>query len=63
MIYKSLHRKYSGKSLVGDRGKKKINVNGKDALSFEIWIFRNGQPVRDDDIFCVPTDVCNLGAT
>jgi len=36
MIYKSLHRKYSGKSLVGDRGKKKINVNGKDALSFEI---------------------------
>jgi hypothetical protein len=29
----------------------------KDTLSFQIWIFRNGQPDRDDDriIFVVMT--------
>ena len=40
-----LHWKYSqvpGKSLGGDRGKKKSKMeNGKDPLSFEMRIFRN----------------------
>ena len=25
----------------------------KDPLSFEIWIFRSGQPDRDDDSICL----------
>ena len=29
--------------------RKKSTQKGKDPLSFEIWIFRNGQPDRDDD--------------
>jgi len=38
----------SDKSLVGDRGKNnKSTEKGTD--SFEIWIFHNGQPDRDDD--------------
>ena len=39
----------SGKSLGSDRGKKTPTSKVKDPLSFEIWIFRNGQPDRDDD--------------
>ena len=48
-----LHWKYSqvpGKSLGGDRGKKKSKMeNGKDPLSFEMRIFRKCQPDCDDD--------------
>jgi len=29
--------------------RKYIRKKGKHPLSFEIWIFRNGQPDRDDD--------------
>ena len=29
--------------------RKKSPLKGKDPLSFEIWIFCNGQPDRDDD--------------
>jgi hypothetical protein len=40
----------SSKSIVGDREKKrKLVIEVKDPLSFEIWIFRNGQTVRDDN--------------
>jgi hypothetical protein len=39
----------SGKSLGSDRGKKTPTSKVKDPLPFEIWIFRNGQPDRDDD--------------
>ena len=39
----------SGKSLSSDRGKKKYMKKIKYPLSFEIWIFRYGQPDRDDD--------------
>ena len=40
----------SSKSIVGDREKKRKRViEVKDPLSFEIWIFRNGQTVRDDN--------------
>ena len=40
----------SSKSIVGDREKKKnLMLEVKDPLSFEIWIFRNGQTVRDDN--------------
>ena len=39
----------SSKSLDSDRGKKTPTSKVKDPLSFEIWIFRNGQPDRDDD--------------
>jgi hypothetical protein len=38
-----------GQSLVGERGKKKIYVKGKRSLPSKKLIFRNGQPVRDDD--------------
>ena len=39
------------KSLVGGRGKKKKSSHkGNDSLSFEIWIFRYGQPDCDDDL-------------
>ena len=27
----------------------KTSLKGKDSLTFDKWIFRNGQPVRDDD--------------
>ena len=40
----------SSKSIVGDREKKKnLMLEVKDPLSFEIWIFRNGQAMRDDN--------------
>ena len=39
----------SGKSLDSDRGKKTSTQKIKDSLSFEIWIFRNGQLDCDDD--------------
>ena len=42
----------SGKSLVSDRGKKLCTLKLQDSLSFEIWIFRNGQPYCDDDRIC-----------
>ena len=29
--------------------RKKSTQNRKDRLPFEIWIFQNGQPNRDDD--------------
>jgi hypothetical protein len=29
--------------------KKKSTQEGKDPLLFEIWVFRNNQPDRDDD--------------
>jgi hypothetical protein len=38
----------SGKSLVDGRGKNKYTYRREDSLSFEIWIFRNGQRDRDD---------------
>jgi len=37
------------------RGKKTSTYKVKDPLFFRLWIFRNGQPDRDDDrkyIFC-----------
>jgi len=36
----------------------KSTSNGKDSLSFEKWIFRSDQPVRDDDhtFFCCSDD-------
>ena len=37
-----------GKCLVDDKGKKKSTKKVKDPLSFEKWIFRNGQPDCDD---------------
>lgn len=41
-----------GKSSVDDRGKKKRkkreSKKRKDPLLFEMWIFRNNPPVRDD---------------
>jgi hypothetical protein len=41
-----------GKSIVDDRGKKKRKKRGgkkgKDPLLFEMWIFCNNPPVRDD---------------
>ena len=37
------------KSLGSDRGKKKSTYKVKDTLSFEIWIFRSGQPDHNDD--------------
>ena len=37
-----------GKSLGSDRGKKTSTKKVKHPLSFEIWIFRNGQPYCDD---------------
>ena len=41
----------SSNSIVGDREKKKnLMLEVKDPLSFEIWIFRNGQTVRDDNV-------------
>jgi hypothetical protein len=44
----------SGKRLGSDRGKKTSTYKVKDPLSFEIWIFRNGQPDCDDDLrICV----------
>ena len=36
------------KSIDIHRGKKTSTLKDKDPLSFEIWIFRNGQPDRDD---------------
>ena len=39
----------SGKRLCSDRGKKTSTYKLKDPLSFEIWIFRSGQPDCDDD--------------
>jgi len=41
----------SGQSLVSDRGirKKTSSCKVTDPLSFERWIFRNGQPYCDDD--------------
>jgi ribosomal protein L35AE/L33A len=41
----------SGKSLVCDGGKKRTNLRKREKinLTFEMWIFRNGQPVRDTD--------------
>ena len=39
----------SGESIDSDRGKKTSTQKVKDPLSFEIWIFRNGQPDCDDD--------------
>ena len=39
----------SGIRLISDR-EKKISVEGNDSLLFEKWIFRNDQPVHDDDI-------------
>jgi hypothetical protein len=38
-----------GKSLGSDRGKKTSTKKVKHPLSFEIWIFRNGQPYCDDN--------------
>jgi hypothetical protein len=38
-----------GKSLADDRGKKTSTIKGNNPLSFEIWIFRSEQPVRDDE--------------
>ena len=49
----------SGKSLVGDRGKKQSTYKGNDPLSFEMCIFRNGQP---DRIVYFCSDDLNLGA-
>jgi hypothetical protein len=51
----------SGKSLGSDRGKKTPTSKVKDPLSFEIWIFRNGQPDRDDDRRICCSDDFNLG--
>jgi hypothetical protein len=39
----------TGKSLGSDRGKKTSMQKVKDPMSFEIWIFQNGQPDYDDD--------------
>ena len=39
----------SGKSICNDRGKKIYTKKIKYPLSFEIWIFRYGQPDHDDD--------------
>ena len=39
----------SGKGIYSDRGKNKNTKKLKDPLSFELWIFRNCQPDRDDD--------------
>ena len=45
----------SGKSVGSDRGNQTSMLKVKDPLSFEIWIFRNGQPDGDDDqIIVVP---------
>ena len=38
-----------GKSICSDRGEKKMYEKIKYPLSFEIWIFRYGQPDRDND--------------
>jgi len=40
----------SGISLVSDRAKKTSMLKVHDPLSFEIWIFRNGQPDCDGDL-------------
>jgi hypothetical protein len=51
-VFSSIHK--VGKNLAGDRGKREIYVEGNNPLLFEIWIFRNYQPVRDyDRIFFV----------
>ena len=44
----------SGKSIGNDRGKKTSTKEANDSLSFEIWMFRNGQPDCDGDriFFC-----------
>jgi hypothetical protein len=57
--------KLLGQSLVGDRGMKKIDVKSKDPLSFEIWIFRNGQPDHDDNriIFVATTSKLTYRST
>ena len=39
----------TGKSLGSNRGKKTSMQKVKDPLSFEIWIFHNGQPDCDHD--------------
>ena len=45
----------SGESGGSDTGKKTYTKNVKDPSSFEIWIFRNGEPDGNDDhIICVP---------
>jgi len=31
-----------------DRAKKRSTQKGKDPLPYDTWIFRNGQPVRDE---------------
>ena len=38
----------SGKSPVGDRGKKKLHKREKDPLPLEKWKFFNGQSVRNE---------------
>ena len=55
----------SGKSLVCDGGKKRTNLRKREKinLTFEMWIFRNGQPVRDTDRIIICSDDFNLGAT
>ena len=53
----------SGQSLGNDRGMKTSTQKLKDPLSFEILIFRNGLPDRDDDRkICVAMPL-TLGAT
>ena len=49
----------SDKSPGSDKGKNTSTYKVKDPLSFQIWIFRNGQPDCDDD----RSDDFNLGAT
>jgi hypothetical protein len=45
----------SGKRVGSDRGNQTSTLKVNDPLSFEIWIFRNGQPDGDDDqIIVVP---------
>ena len=48
---------------MGERKGKNLRKREKIHLTFEMWIFRNGEPVRDTDrmIFC--SDDFNLGAT
>ena len=40
----------ASQSLGSDRAKKQFTSKVKDPLSFEIWIFRNGQPDSDDNL-------------